>query len=291
MRPPDEAIARTAFAKVNLALHVTGRRPDGYHLLDTLAVFADIGDDLRFVSAEALSLEVTGIFSAEVPRGPDNLILRAAEALAAECPDRRRRGAAIFVRKELPAGAGLGGGSADAAATLLALCELWECDCRTERLVELATKLGADVPMALFSKGLRAGGIGEDIRVLPDMPPLPMVLAWPARPVSTARVFSALASHDGAGLPEMPEGLADVAAVADYLAATDNHLQGAAMEIEPAIEEAIRLLEETPALMARMSGSGSACFALYRDEQAADAAAEALREERPNWWVRAAVAS
>jgi len=291
LRPAQEALSRAACAKVNLALHVTGRRPDGYHLLDTIAVFASTGDELRFVPAEEFSLEVTGVFSSEVPRGPDNLILRAAEALAAECPDRRFRGAAIFLRKELPAGAGLGGGSSDAAATLSALCELWGCDCPTERLIALSARLGADVPMGLFSRALRARGIGEEIDLLPQLPPLPMVLVWPGRPVSTAKVFSALTSREGGALPEIPQGLPDVQAVADYLAATDNHLQNAAMQIEPAIGEAIQMLEETPALMVRMSGSGSTCFALYPDEPAAQEAASQLREARSAWWVRASVAS
>ncbi|WP_026381131.1 4-(cytidine 5'-diphospho)-2-C-methyl-D-erythritol kinase [Afifella pfennigii] len=294
MRPASEAVARQACAKINLALHVTGRRADGYHLLDTLAVFTGLGegmgDALRFVSADELSLHVTGRFGAEIPRGPDNLVLRAARALAERCPDRPIRGADIFLDKELPAGAGIGGGSCDAAATLLALNDLWHCRLDMKSLVEIGAGLGADVPMGLFASALRARGIGEEISLLPFLPALPVVLVWPGRPVSTAKVFAALCRHDGDPVPPVPERLADPAAVTAYLGATRNDLQDAAIATEPAIEQALQALAQTPALMVRMSGSGSTCFGIYDDAQTAETAAEALAEAHPEWWVRAALA-
>ncbi|SCZ22237.1 4-(cytidine 5'-diphospho)-2-C-methyl-D-erythritol kinase [Afifella marina] len=282
------ALVRTAPAKINLALHVTGRRDDGYHLLDTLAVFADLGDALSFAPAEDFSLEVSGRFAEIVPDGADNLILRAAEAL--KRASGATAGAQIAVKKEIPAGAGLGGGSSDASTTLLALAELWGVGMPMDELVALGATLGADVPMGLFGGALRARGIGEEITLLPSLPALPLVLVWPARVVSTGKVFQTLGQSPGRALPELPDNMGDARAVADFLKTTTNDLEAPAVALEPAIGDVLQALSKTPCLFARMSGSGSACFAIYETLDAAGTAAETLARAHPQWWVRATLA-
>ncbi|MYZ49819.1 4-(cytidine 5'-diphospho)-2-C-methyl-D-erythritol kinase, partial [Propylenella binzhouense] len=174
---------RIAPAKINLALHVTGRRPDGYHALDTLAVFASEGDRLAVGPAgDRLALTVEGPFSALAPAGEDNLVIRAARSLAAALG--RPAEAAIRLEKNLPAGAGFGGGSADAAAALLALNDLWAAALPGEELAALALGLGADVPMCLAGRALRARGVGERLAALGSWPALPVVLVWPGRTVA-----------------------------------------------------------------------------------------------------------
>ncbi|MDQ0324758.1 4-diphosphocytidyl-2-C-methyl-D-erythritol kinase [Rhodopseudomonas julia] len=282
------ALVRTAPAKINLALHVTGRRDDGYHLLDTLAVFADLGDELSFAPAEEFALNVSGRFAEIVPNGADNLILRAAEAL--KQASGVKTGAQIAVTKEIPAGAGLGGGSSDASTTLLALAELWGVGMSMDELVALGAKLGADVPMGLFGRALRARGIGEEIALLPSLPALPLVLVWPARVVSTGKVFHTLGRPPGRALPDVPDKMRDARTVADFLKTTTNDLEAPAIALEPAIGEVLDALAKTPCHLARMSGSGSACFAVYETLDAAGTAAETLASRHPQWWVRATLA-
>ncbi|MGQ7792234.1 4-(cytidine 5'-diphospho)-2-C-methyl-D-erythritol kinase [Faunimonas sp. B44] len=275
---------RLAPAKVNLALHVTARRPDGYHELDTLVVFGDEGDRLAVEADDRLSIVVTGPFAGHVPAGPDNLVLRAAEALAAAAG--RQPGAAIRLEKRLPAGAGFGGGSADAAATLLALNDLWGLDFPPSRLAEIGREIGADVPMCLHGRGLRAGGIGERIEPVEGLPPLPLVLVWPDRPVATGPVFQRLPQEERGGLPDLPKRAGSPSDVSSWLIATRNDLERPALAIEPAIGDALGLLRADGAcLLARMSGSGSGCFGLYAGQSDARAAAERIGSARPGWWV------
>jgi 4-diphosphocytidyl-2-C-methyl-D-erythritol kinase len=271
------AVERKARAKINLALHVTGRRADGYHLLDSLVAFADIGDRILVSAADTLSLTVTGPMAAGLSAGPDNLVLRAAMTLG------RGRGAAITLEKHLPIASGIGGGSADAAATLLALAELWGCPLPKPAAV---LALGADVPVCLAGVAARMQGIGEVISPL-ILPPAHVVLVNPGFGLATADVFRAVTRHDNPPL-EMPgTTLPDVQALTVWLRQMRNDLQPAAESLAPGIAKVIAALQTQPqCLIARMSGSGATCFGLFATAAAAEGAAQTLA--RPGWWVRAA---
>ena len=274
---------------MNLALHVVGRRADSYHLLDSVALFADFGDHVEVAPAETLALAVSGPFAAHAPGEESDLAWRAAEAFAAHAGT--APAASIRVVKEIPAGAGLGGGSADAAAVLRALNERLETPMEAEALRALGLTLGADVPMCLAGQALRARGIGEAIDLIEGWPLLPMVLVWPGGSVSTAEVFGALASRENPPLPD-PPAPPDVGAVCDWVAACRNDLEAPALRIAPEIGDVLAALRSTEGCrVARMSGSGSACFGLYAERAEAEAAAERLRGAHPSWWVRATVAS
>ncbi|AXQ94341.1 4-(cytidine 5'-diphospho)-2-C-methyl-D-erythritol kinase [Cereibacter azotoformans] len=272
-----EAFAR---AKINLTLHVTGQRPDGYHLLDSLVVFADVGDRVRTEPAEALSLAITGPQAVNLPVSDDNLVLRAARAMGGQ-------GARITLEKHLPVASGIGGGSADAAATLKALAELWQ-----RPLPEAAAvlRLGADVPVCLEGRAVRMAGVGEILEPLAGpLPPAWLVLANPGVSVPTPPVFKALARRDN---PPMPERLPDWGSadeLAAFLAAMRNDLEAPAIALAPEVAETRAALAAEPGcLIARMSGSGATCFGLFAEERPARAAAEALRAAHPGWWIEPA---
>ncbi|MCR8548352.1 4-(cytidine 5'-diphospho)-2-C-methyl-D-erythritol kinase [Salipiger sp. P9] len=274
-------MARTevfAPAKINLTLHVTGRRADGYHLLDSLVCFASVGDRLTLAPAETLSLQVTGAEGAGLPSGMDNLALRAAAGVAGD------QGAALALEKCLPAASGIGGGSADAAAAIRGMMALQGRSPGPEQAAT-ALALGADVPMCLESRPLRASGIGETL-VPVALPPLHAVLANPRRPVATPDVFRALEERDN---PPMPEALPDLSspeALLAFLSATRNDLQAAACRIEPAIGEVLAVLAGLRGCqLARMSGSGATCFALFPSEAYAECAAAQLRLMHGGWWI------
>jgi 4-diphosphocytidyl-2-C-methyl-D-erythritol kinase len=276
-------VARLAPAKINLALHVTGRRADGYHLLDSIAVFADIGDRVEILPADKMELSVEGPFAAHAPGDPSDLAWRAAEAFFQHTGLTRR--AAIRVEKNIPAGAGLGGGSADAAAVLLGLDALFGTNLPAEELRALGLKLGADVPMCLAGNALRAGGIGEDISPLENFPPLPMVLVWPGKPVSTAEVFKALVRRNNSPVTDAPPKKS-VAETAGWLGHCRNDLEPPALKIAPEIGEVLAALRASQGcLLARMSGSGSACFGIFAATVDAREAATTLQAARPEWWV------
>ena len=273
-------------AKINLALHVTGRRPDGYHLLDSIAVFADLGDRVRIRPADELRILLGGPFAAHAPGDRTDLSWRAAMAFFARAG--LSPGATIELEKNIPAGAGLGGGSADAAAVLAGLNELFSAGLPDDALGDLGLKIGADVPMCLAGRALRAQGIGEEIATFGDWPPLPMVLAWPGRTVSTAEVFSSLTRRDNPPLADPPSGTPTVVELAGWLAGARNDLEAPALAVAPEIGEVLAALRGTEnCLLARMSGSGSACFGLYPTREAADAAARRLGAQQPRWWVAA----
>jgi len=282
-------VERLAPAKINLALHVTGRRADGYHLLDSIAVFADIGDRVVIEPADELRIILSGPFAAHAPGDRTDLSWRAAMAFFAKAE--LHPGATIHVEKNIPAGAGLGGGSADAAAVLAGLNELFSAGLSPEVLKAIGLKIGADVPMCLEGRTLRARGIGEDIAPVEGLPPLPMVLVWPGRTVSTAEVFSKLQRRDNPPLGEPPTATTPTE-LAAWLAGCRNDLEAPAMAVAPEIGEVLAALRGTEnCLLARMSGSGSACFALYATRAEADAAAEQISAQRPGWWVAAAYAA
>ncbi|WP_428486263.1 4-(cytidine 5'-diphospho)-2-C-methyl-D-erythritol kinase [Rhodopila sp.] len=268
-------------AKINLHLHVVGRREDGYHLVDSLVVFAAIGDRLTATPARDFSLSITGPFAASLDQGTDNLVLRAAQALAAATgvtPSGR-----VILEKHLPVASGVGGGSADAAAALRLLCRLWAVDPGPERLGLIALGLGADVPVCLFDEPARLAGIGERLSSSPTLPEAGIVLVNPGVAVATPSVFKA---RMGAfSLPAaLPAGWPDAASLAATLHTIRNDLQPAARLIVPVIENVLMALSANPAcLLTRMSGSGATCFGLYETASAAQAAAHAISE--PGWWV------
>jgi len=273
------ATERLAPAKVNLALHVTGRRADGYHLLDSITAFADFGDRLGVAPAASLSLTVTGPLAAGVPLGPENSVLAAAAALG------RRRGAAITLEKRLPHAAGLGGGSADAAAALRALADLWQAPLPPP---ERVLALGADVPACLEGRAVRMRGIGELLSPL-CLPPLPALLVNPGVPLATAAVFAALSQARNPPLPPPPDG-GDRDTWLGWLASCRNDLQPPALALAPEIGAVLRALEGSEgARLARMSGSGASCFALYDSPARACAAEAAIAAAHPGWWCRAVI--
>jgi 4-diphosphocytidyl-2-C-methyl-D-erythritol kinase len=260
-------------AKINLCLHVTGRRPDGYHLLDSLVAFAAVGDRVTARHAAEWTLAITGPFGDGLGAGEANLVLRAAR-LAGGAP------AALTLDKRLPVAGGLGGGSADAAATLRALHAL---DGRP--IPQGVVSLGADVPVCLSDRPRRMRGIGEVLDEVPALPPAHLCLVNPGRAVSTPAVFGALAHAENAPLPEMP-ALADTAALAAWLGRQRNDLEAPARGIEPAVGVVLSRLAATEGcLLARMSGSGGTCFGLYASRPEADAARRAVAGAHPGWWA------
>lgn len=289
----SSVLLERAPAKVNLCLHVTGRKADGYHMLDSLVAFADIGDEVvvsRRSDATILQVVcgempvVLGRDALVVPAGTDNLAWRALAALARETG--RWPGVEVTLRKRLPAGAGLGGGSSDAAAVIRAVAALLgQADARPLRPVAL----GADLPMCLDPRPWRARGVGEVLEPLVLAHDLPALLVWPGRPLSTPAVFRARTGGFGAGIPA-----AAVARLArdplGTLAELRNDLEPAACTLDSAVAEALEAVRRQPRCrLARMSGSGSAVFGLFERESDVAEAAAALASENAAWWVRATV--
>ncbi|MEJ0018940.1 MAG: 4-(cytidine 5'-diphospho)-2-C-methyl-D-erythritol kinase [Acetobacteraceae bacterium] len=273
---PD-GLAEAAPAKVNLYLHITGRRDDGYHLLDSLAVFAGAADRVTAAAAADLTLRIGGPFAAGLDTETDNLVLRAARALAAETGV--KAGAALVLDKHLPVASGIGGGSADAAATLRLLSRLWR---RPAATAALAVRLGADVPVCLMSVPMRMGGIGEHLSPAPALPDCGILLVNPGVAVATADVFRARSGGWSMPAP-LPVGWTSVAAMAADLAALRNDLEPAARSLRPVIGEVVAAIAgRAGCRLARMSGSGATCFGLFDDAAAAQRAAVDLR--RPGWW-------
>ena len=253
-------------AKINLTLHVTGQREDGYHLLDSLVAFAQVGDALEFHPGPALSLEVTGKFARGVPVDRANLVWRAAE-LAGWTGH-------ITLDKDLPHGGGIGGGSADAAATLRALGG-------TERALEL----GADVPVCVIARASRMRGIGEDVQQLPKNPPLWAVLVNPGVEVPTPQVFARLATKSNPPMEPFPDTHASPEIWLDWLARQRNDLQAPAISIAPRIGDVVDTLEaHSQVRLARMSGSGSTCFGVCINAHAARQVQREIAATHPDWW-------
>ena len=288
--PVANAITEHAPAKVNLALAVTGRRRDGYHVIDTLAVFADIGDRLSLEPAAEVSLDVSGPFAGDLSDPADNLVVRAATMLRDAASETTPvPGARLRLEKHLPVASGIGGGSADAAAALRGLNRLWRLDWAREDLAGLGVRLGADIPMCLTSRPLRATGIGEDIAPLRGFPALHLVLVNPGVAVSTAEVFAGCNDRFLGDLPD-PSCVSDLDSALTWLGDTANDLEGPAIRIAPVIDAVLNALRASQScLLARMSGSGATCFGIYRDDAAARAAAAAIRAARPDWWAVTAI--
>lgn len=281
--------AHTVFApaKINLFLHVTGRRDDGYHLLDSLIAFAGIGDVVSVEPSDALTLHLTGPFADSLPVSDDNLVMRAARALAATGQVALPSGATITLEKNLPVSSGIGGGSADAAATLKALRALWPVSADDSDLAAIGLALGADIPVCLQSRTSRMQGIGEKIIPALPLPSVAVVLVNPGIAVSTVGVFS----RRSGGYSDIAEDAgpwSDATAMADGLRCSRNDLTDAAISLEPGIGDVLAALDAAPdCLLARLSGSGATCFGLFPDDGAAARAAERIATAHPVWWVRA----
>nr|WP_270936554.1 4-(cytidine 5'-diphospho)-2-C-methyl-D-erythritol kinase [Roseomonas sp. MO-31] len=268
-----------AAAKVNLYLRVTGRRADGYHTLDSLAVFAGAGDTISVVPSDRLELAVIGPEAGALVGEGDNLVLRAARALANATG--RAEHAAITLDKQLPVASGIGGGSADAAATLRALDALWRTGLDEAALRGIAATLGADVPVCIASRPVRMQGIGEILAEPPSLPPFGLLLANPRIALPTPAVFRARTGAFSTPA-QMPDRLPDAAALADWLRPLGNDLQDAAIALCPAVRDVLAATAAQPGcLLTRMSGSGATCFGIFATTSQAEGAAAALPAA---WW-------
>ena len=271
-------------AKLNLYLHVTGRRADGYHELDSLVAFTALADTLEIAPAESLRLSVTGPFADALDAG-DNLAAQAATALAEKLG--RPANVRITLDKRIPVAAGLGGGSADAAAVLRGLARLWRLGAEhAGDLRETALGLGADVPVCLDSRAAHMAGIGEALSAPPRLPPCGVLLVNPGVPVPTGPVFAARRGPFSAAsrIEEAPQ---NAAALAALLRSRRNDLEQPALAQVPEIGRVLARLAAAPGcLLARMSGSGGTCFGLFEDEAAAAGAAGAIARDHPTWWVQ-----
>lgn len=285
------AKSRLAVAKVNLALHVVGRRADGYHLLESLVAFDPASGDRVTVSVSPDDAEdrltVDGRFAGKVPAGADNILFQATNLARQTFA---QRGAnlpplAIHLTKNLPVAAGIGGGSADAAALLALLLDGQPDEIRAA-IEARSIMLGADVPMCLKGVAARISGIGETIEPVPALPDLAMLLVNPGIAVSTPEVFRLLAARDNPPLPPVPSsGFADLDALVNWLGDTRNDLALPAASIAPEIGEARRALLDAGAVFARMSGSGATVYGLFASPEERDVARRRIAADQPDWWV------
>lgn len=286
-RSAGQAYETDAPAKLNLYLHVLGRRADGYHDLESLVAFVDIADTLHVAPAEGFTFAVQGPMAAALDCGDsdDNLCVRAAKALAAHLG--RPLDVALTLTKRLPVASGIGGGSSDAAATLRLLTRFWGVEVPDAELAAIGFALGADVPVCLAGVAAAVGGVGERVRPVATLPPAAVVLVNPGFALSTARVFRDWRGPGAASAEWTPPPHA--AALAAQLAKRRNDLTAAAVGQEPTVAEVLDALAARPdCLLARMSGSGATCFGLFEDAAVAEAAAEVMQATHPSWWVRAA---
>jgi len=272
-----------AAAKINLFLHITGRREDGYHLLQSVMVFVDVGDEMEFAPHDSLFIDVEGPFAAEMPPPQDNLVYKSAKLLAEEYNVAPR--GRIVLRKRLPVASGLAGGSSDAATALRGLAKLWGLPDQQERQRRLCEKLGADVPACLSQRPGWTEGIGERMSPLPGMPALHFVLANPMVETPTPEVFARFRERYSPTMQfsgrrkSMHEWIAD-------LKLYHNDLAPAAKEVTPQIRDVLAALDDTPNChFARLSGSGATCFGVYDHAQACQAAVNKIKREHPDWWV------
>jgi 4-diphosphocytidyl-2-C-methyl-D-erythritol kinase len=285
-------------AKVNLTLRVIGRRTDGYHDIESVVAFADCADRLTLTPGSELSLQMSGPLAQACGATSDNLVLKAARLLAERVPN--MKAGSFTLDKVLPVAAGIGGGSADAAAALRLLAQLNGLSLDDERLLEVALETGADVPVCLASRACDMTGVGETLLPL-SLPIIPCVMVNPCVPVATRDVFDALGLRNGELLvgatdvfrgTDWPEAGASVEDWVEVLAADTNDLEAPATRIQPVIGEVISALNATNgAWLARMSGSGATCFAIYENTADAGRAAEKIRRDHPDWWVHSGTLS
>jgi len=278
------AVTVAAPAKINLYLHVTGRRPDGYHLLDTLMVFTELADTVTAAPGDGLRLSADGPFADLLPDDAENnLVLRAARALAAAAGVEPN--ACLSINKVLPVAAGIGGGSSDAAAALKALAKLWSLEENAVDLEAIGFTVGSDVPACVRARTVFVGGHGEELADAPALPPVDMLLVNPRVELSTAAVFGA---RRGGFSPaaRFDDAPADVRALAALLADRTNDLAEPAIGLAPVISEVLDMIDGAPGCrMARMSGSGATCFGLFDDAETARRAAGKAADR--GWWSAA----
>ncbi|MBV9550872.1 MAG: 4-(cytidine 5'-diphospho)-2-C-methyl-D-erythritol kinase [Alphaproteobacteria bacterium] len=278
-------VTEKASAKVNLFLHVGERRSDGFHPLQSLAVFTDAGDMLHAEEAPNLSLAIDGPFGAGLAAESGNLVLRAAAALARQTGV--PAGAALTLTKNLPVASGIGGGSADAAAGLRALKRLWNIEIRDTALLDVAAALGSDVPVCVPSVSAYMEGRGEILTQV-AVPRLPMLLVNPGVAVPTRDVFARIQKRSGVGRALPHDGFADPISLLRFLADTCNDLEAPARALQPVIGKVLNELSVLPGVaLARMSGSGATCFALFEDADACAHGAKTIQNAHANWWVTA----
>jgi len=272
-------ISERASAKVNLFLHVGHRRADGFHPLQSLAVFTDLGDLLSIEAAPELSLTVEGPFARGLEGEGDNLVLCAARALGGQ-------GAKLTLTKNLPVASGIGGGSADAAAALRGLNQVWNAGKDASALCEIAASLGSDIPVCVLSAPSFMEGRGEILRQPQSMPRIPLLLVNPGVAVPTKDVFAGLKERSGVEMA-LPHGcFGDTADLLRFLDTTRNDLEAPAVALQPVIAEVLAAIRALPgALLVRMSGSGATCFGIFADDNACARAAGILRGANPRWWV------
>ena len=285
-------------AKVNLTLRVIGRRVDGYHELESVVAFADCADRLILEPGGELKLTTTGPLAAACGDATDNLVFKAAKLLAESVPNLKL--GVFALDKVLPVAAGIGGGSADAAAALRLLASLNNLSLDDPRLRKVALATGADVPVCLFSRACDMTGVGEQLLPL-ALPSMPCVMVNPRVPVATKDVFKALGLRNGELLvgatdvleaPAWPEEGASIADWVEILETVPNDLEAPAMRIEPVIGDVLEALRDSNGVkLARMSGSGATCFAIFGASNDAHAAAEKIRGDHPGWWVHAGTLS
>lgn len=271
-------------AKINLCLHVGAKRPDGYHDLESLVVFAAFGDELLIERDRGFSLAIGGPFAEDLSRGDDNLVLKAARLLAARA--RADIGARFILTKRIPPASGVGGGSADAAAALRGLARLWNLRVSNDEMQTIAAVIGSDVPVCLDSKVAWMEGRGERVRSLRPLPGMSMILVNPKVQVSTAEVFRRLRQRRGTGFSPPPSSFAEAIDLVRYLQSTTNDLEPAAAQIAPVIGEVLEEIRRLPGvLLARMSGSGATCFGLMKDAESDRESIRGLRQRYRDWWV------
>ncbi|WP_426440924.1 4-(cytidine 5'-diphospho)-2-C-methyl-D-erythritol kinase [Bradyrhizobium genosp. P] len=293
------ALVEEGRAKVNLTLKVVGRRVDGFHDLESVVAFADCADRLTLEPGSDLALTMEGPLADACGDTSDNLVLKAARLLGERVADLKV--GHFTLEKVLPVAAGIGGGSADAAAALRLLARLNELSLDDARIMEVALQTGADVPVCVASHACDMSGVGEDLLSL-DLPKMPCVLVNPRVPVATRDVFNALGLRHGELLigatdivmqtPSWPDASCAIDDWIEALARGSNDLERPAARIEPVISAVLTALREASGVrLARMSGSGATCFAIFADDTAARAAGEKLRAEHPGWWVHAGTLS
>lgn len=269
-------ISEIARAKINLCLHVIGQRADGYHLLDSIVTFANIGDYITVKSSGAFSLKIDGPFADDLGAGDDNLVMQAARLFSENCT-----GAEITLTKNLPVASGIGGGSADAAATLRAMARMTGADLPNDA----GLSLGADVPVCVQSISCQMQGIGEEITLLPEVSKFAAILICPKVAVATSVVFKVLKNKENAPIERIKNGQ-DMGA---FLGRQRNDLENPAIQVAPEITQCLAALKQSGSFLARMSGSGATCFGLFETYKLAENAAADIASNNPDWWVRACI--
>ena len=286
LQPKIEKISVFAPVKINLSLQIIGRRNDGFHLLESLIVFADQGDELSVSTADSLTLKIKGPFAGSLSTDKNNLVIKAATLLADFHEIRPK--AHIELNKNIPIASGLGGGSADAAATLHALTKLWRLPISDQDLNKIAEQIGSDVPVCLNQKSAVMEGIGARIRRLGNLPKFGILLVNPNFPVSTQEVFRKYEANfsEPGSLNEIPKNRI---AYLILLQTLQNDLTQASINTASEIKNILSVLNElNNQLLVRLSGSGGTCFALFENTKNAQEAAEKLNKKFPDWWIKSA---